>query len=71
MIGPTDMQLEESLSGIVSGSWASLGEAPLRNRALWITWALRPLQKKSADPHQEYPLWHPSRANPHNLFGWL
>lgn len=26
MIGPTDMQLEESLSGIVSGSWASLGE---------------------------------------------
>lgn len=31
MIGPTDMQLEESLSGIVSGSWASLGEAPLRN----------------------------------------
>ena len=31
MIGPTDMQLEESLSGIVSGSWVSLGEAPLRN----------------------------------------
>lgn len=28
MIGPTDMQLEKSLSGIVSGSWASLGEAP-------------------------------------------
>lgn len=34
MIGPTDMQLEESLSGIVSGSWASLGEAPLRTIGL-------------------------------------